>query len=221
MSTSATRRAGRVTVEDALGGYGGRTLADDARHGLTQTLKQLPPKHLYDTRGAALFDRICELPEYYPTRTERAILERTAAELIATTGAGELVELGSGSAAKTRLLLDAMATAGTLQRFVAVDVTEQVVRVGAAELTREYPGMHVHGLIGDVWEWTASEFAAYPGFRAHPYREYSEVFFGGSYRVLRGGSFATSALVATPTFRNWDLPARRQIFAGLRVAADA
>jgi iron(II)-dependent oxidoreductase len=77
------------------------------------------------------------------------------------------------------------------------------------------------GMIGDVWEWTASEFAAYPGFRAHPYREYSEVFFDGSYRVLRGGSFATSALVATPTFRNWDLPARRQIFAGLRVAADA
>jgi L-histidine N-alpha-methyltransferase len=149
MSTSATRRAGRVTFEDALAGDGGRTLADDARHGLTQTLKQLPPKHLYDTRGAALFDRICELPEYYPTRTERAILERAAAELIATTGAGELVELGSGSAVKTRLLLDAMAAAGTLQRFVAVDVTEQVVRVGAAELTREYPGMHVHGLIGD------------------------------------------------------------------------
>jgi iron(II)-dependent oxidoreductase len=77
------------------------------------------------------------------------------------------------------------------------------------------------GMIGDVWEWTASEFGGYPGFRANPYREYSEVFFGGGYRVLRGGSFATSALVATPTFRNWDLPSRRQIFAGLRVAADA
>jgi gamma-glutamyl hercynylcysteine S-oxide synthase len=76
------------------------------------------------------------------------------------------------------------------------------------------------GMIGDVWEWTASEFTGYPGFRADPYREYSEVFFGGGYRVLRGGSFATSALVATPTFRNWDFPARRQIFAGLRVAAD-
>jgi iron(II)-dependent oxidoreductase len=73
-------------------------------------------------------------------------------------------------------------------------------------------------MIGDVWEWTSSAFAGYPGFRAHPYREYSEVFFGGGYRVLRGGSFATSALVATPTFRNWDLPQRRQIFAGLRVA---
>ena len=74
------------------------------------------------------------------------------------------------------------------------------------------------GMIGDVWEWTASEFAGYPHFEAHPYREYSEVFFGDAYRVLRGGSFATSELVATPTFRNWDLPARRQIFAGLRVA---
>jgi iron(II)-dependent oxidoreductase len=74
-------------------------------------------------------------------------------------------------------------------------------------------------MIGDVWEWTASGFGGYPGFRADPYPEYSEVFFGGDYRVLRGGSFATSALVATPTFRNWDHPARRQIFAGLRVAA--
>ncbi len=75
------------------------------------------------------------------------------------------------------------------------------------------------GMIGDVWEWTASEFGGYPGFRADPYPEYSEVFFGGDYLVLRGGSFATSALIATPTFRNWDYPARRQIFAGLRVAA--
>jgi L-histidine N-alpha-methyltransferase len=150
MSTTAVpRAAGLVTLEDALATDGGSTLADDARHGLTRERKELPPKHFYDARGAALFDRICELPEYYPTRTERSILERVAHELIATTGASELVELGSGSAAKTRLLLDAMAAAGTLQRFVAVDVTEQVVRDGAAELVREYPGMHVHGLIGD------------------------------------------------------------------------
>ena len=77
------------------------------------------------------------------------------------------------------------------------------------------------GLLGDVWEWTASEFRGYPGFVARPYREYSEVFFGPDYRVLRGGSWATSARVATPTFRNWDFPARRQIFSGVRVAADA
>jgi len=77
------------------------------------------------------------------------------------------------------------------------------------------------GMLGDVWEWTSSPFTGYPGFRAHPYREYSEVFFGSDYRVLRGGSWATRTRVATPTFRNWDLPERRQIFAGLRIARDA
>lgn len=76
-------------------------------------------------------------------------------------------------------------------------------------------------MIGDVWEWTSSPFAGYAGFVAHPYREYSEVFFGHQYRVLRGGSWATCARVATPTFRNWDYPQRRQIFAGLRLAKDA
>jgi iron(II)-dependent oxidoreductase len=77
------------------------------------------------------------------------------------------------------------------------------------------------GMIGDAWEWTAGGFDPYPGFAAHPYREYSEVFFGGDYRVLRGGSWATRARVATPTFRNWDHPQRRQLFAGLRIAKDA
>jgi iron(II)-dependent oxidoreductase len=72
--------------------------------------------------------------------------------------------------------------------------------------------------VGQVWEWTASEFAGYPGFEPYPYREYSEVFFGRGYRVLRGGSWATSDLVVSPTFRNWDLPQRRQIFSGLRLA---
>ena len=73
---------------------------------------------------------------------------------------------------------------------------------------------------GQVWEWTSSEFAAYPGFRAHPYREYSEPFFDRGHRVLRGGSWATHPRVAGPTFRNWDLPQRRQLFAGLRLARD-
>jgi len=75
-------------------------------------------------------------------------------------------------------------------------------------------------MIGDVWEWTASRFDGYAGFVARPYREYSEVFFGEGYRVLRGGSWATRARVAGPTFRNWDHPQRRQIFAGLRIARD-
>ncbi len=76
------------------------------------------------------------------------------------------------------------------------------------------------GMIGDVWEWTASYFDAYPGFTPHPYKEYSQVFFGTDYRVLRGGSWATRARVATPTFRNWDHPQRRQIFSGIRIAKD-
>ena len=82
-----------------------RSLADDVLDGLTRPFKELPPKHFYDARGAELFDRICELPEYYPTRCERAILEARSDEIAARTGAGELVELGSGTAAKTRILL--------------------------------------------------------------------------------------------------------------------
>ena len=74
---------------------------------------------------------------------------------------------------------------------------------------------------GHVWEWTSTEFTGYPGFVAHPYPEYSEVFFDKGYRVLRGGSWATAAEVATTTFRNWDLPERRQIFSGIRLARDA
>jgi len=78
----------------------------------------------------------------------------------------------------------------------------------------------VHQMIGDVWEWTASDFAPYPGFASFPYREYSEVFFGSEYKVLRGGSWATHPVVIRPTFRNWDYPIRRQIFAGFRCTWD-
>src|SRR5262249_4737504 len=94
--------------------------------------------------------RICELPEYYPTRAERAILERSAGELATLTRAAELVELGSGTAAKTRVLLDALHTAGTLTRYVPVDVTETMAPECAEELTGEYPGLQVHGVIGDL-----------------------------------------------------------------------
>ncbi|MGA2319318.1 MAG: SUMF1/EgtB/PvdO family nonheme iron enzyme [Solirubrobacteraceae bacterium] len=82
------------------------------------------------------------------------------------------------------------------------------------------PGTGALQAVGRVWEWTASPFGGYPGFVAHPYREYSEVFFGDRYRVLRGGSWATHSRIRSPTFRNWDLPQRRQIFAGLRLAGD-
>jgi len=87
-----------------------------------------------------------------------------------------------------------------------------------------YPGgaspLGVRQLIGDVWEWTSTAFAGYPGFTAFPYREYSEVFFGQDHKVLRGGSFGTDAAACRGTFRNWDYPVRRQIFAGLRCARD-
>jgi L-histidine N-alpha-methyltransferase len=138
-----------VVVDCVLADGHERTLADDVLDGLTRPVKELPPKHFYDTRGSELFDAICDLPEYYPTRTERAILAACAAEIVAGTGAGELVELGSGSARKTRVLLDAMSDAGTLQCYVPVDVSEAALRASAAQLVGEYPGLQVHGLVGD------------------------------------------------------------------------
>ncbi|HEY2398138.1 MAG TPA: L-histidine N(alpha)-methyltransferase [Solirubrobacteraceae bacterium] len=138
-----------IRIDSHLDGAEERSLAEDVLDGLTRPFKELPPKHFYDARGAELFDQICDLPEYYPTRAERAILEERAAEIARMTGAVELVELGSGTAAKTRVLLDALHAGGTLRRYVPVDVTEQVVRDCAEELTREYPGLRVHGVIGD------------------------------------------------------------------------
>jgi L-histidine N-alpha-methyltransferase len=126
-----------------------RSLADDVLDGLTRPFKELPPKHFYDARGADLFDRITELPEYYPTRCEREILHARAAEIAASTGATDLVELGSGTASKTRVLLRALHDAGTLERYVPLDVTESMVRATAAELVEEFPGLRVHGIVGD------------------------------------------------------------------------
>jgi L-histidine N-alpha-methyltransferase len=138
-----------ITIASYLDAAHERGLADDVLDGLTRPFKELPPKHFYDERGCELFDRICELPEYYPTRAERAILEAEAEAIVADTGAVELVELGSGSAAKTRVLLDAMASAGQLRRYVPLDVAESVVRASAEALVAEYPGLQVHGVVGD------------------------------------------------------------------------
>jgi L-histidine N-alpha-methyltransferase len=138
-----------VDVRSYLGPQDERSLADDVLDGLTRPFKELPPKHLYDARGSELFDAICTLPEYYQTRTERQILRAHAEDVIARTGAVELVELGSGSAEKTRVLLDAMQAAGTLDRYVPVDVSETTVRACAAALVAEYPGLRVHGVVGD------------------------------------------------------------------------
>lgn len=78
-----------------------------------------------------------------------------------------------------------------------------------------------HQMIGDVWEWVSTDFRSYPGFEAWPYKEYSEIFFGPEYKVLRGGSWATRPGAIRNTFRNWDFPIRRQIFSGVRCARDA
>jgi L-histidine Nalpha-methyltransferase len=125
------------------------TLEDDVRRGLARPLKELPPKYFYDERGSELFDRITSLPEYYATRCEREILNRHAPAIVERSGAGELVELGSGMASKTRALLYAMAGRGRLERYVPFDVDESVVQASASELVEAYPGLRVHGVVGD------------------------------------------------------------------------
>ena len=124
-------------------------LAHDVRVGLASVPKELPPKWFYDDRGSALFDRITALPEYYPTRREREVLAARAATVAELTGADTLVELGSGTSEKTRLLLDAMRDAGTLRRFVGFDVCEPVLRSAGAGIAAEYPGIEVHCVVGD------------------------------------------------------------------------
>ena len=138
-----------VRIDNHLGGGALDTLAGDVRAGLSREPKALPPKYFYDGVGSELFERITTLPEYYPTRCEREILNRRAPAIAAETGATELVELGSGSASKTRALLYAMAGRGALRRYVPFDVSESVVAGCAAELVELYPGMRVHGVVGD------------------------------------------------------------------------
>ncbi|HUQ39671.1 MAG TPA: L-histidine N(alpha)-methyltransferase [Acidimicrobiales bacterium] len=124
-------------------------LRADVTDGLTATPKELPPKYFYDDRGSRLFDEITRLPEYYPTRCEREILLARAGEIAARTGADTLVELGSGTSDKTRTLLDALAEAGTLTRFVPFDVSEQTLRDAAATIADQYGGIAVHAIVGD------------------------------------------------------------------------
>ncbi|MEU3571416.1 L-histidine N(alpha)-methyltransferase [Kitasatospora sp. NPDC036755] len=124
-------------------------LRHDVQHGLTSRPKWLPPKWFYDARGSELFEEITRLPEYYPTRAERAILTARAGEIAAATGARTLVELGSGSSEKTRLLLDALRALGTLETYVPVDVSESALTAAGGALAAEYPGLAVHGVLAD------------------------------------------------------------------------
>lgn len=119
----------------------------DVIQGLTQTLKTLPPKYFYDHLGSELFEKICTLPEYYPTRTESAIFSRYAQEIAQLTGSCELVELGSGSATKTRILLDAYQSKGLPLHYVPVDVSGTMLKDSSQQLLCEYPRLSIHGLI--------------------------------------------------------------------------
>jgi L-histidine N-alpha-methyltransferase len=138
-----------VQVDSWLSEDDERSLANDVLDGLTKPFKELAPKHFYDTRGSELFEQICELPEYYPTRTELGILRERADEIVRLTGAGELVELGAGASDKARVLLDAMRAAGTLDRYIPLDVSESVVQEAARSLVADYGGLRVHGVVGD------------------------------------------------------------------------
>src|SRR5690349_10568555 len=124
-------------------------MAVDVREGLTSTPKTLPPKYFYDARGSELFDEITRLPEYYPTRTERAILVARAPEIAASTRAEALIELGSGTSEKTRLLLRALRAGGTLSRFVPFDVDPAVLKDASAAVSAEFPGLSVEPIVGD------------------------------------------------------------------------
>ena len=120
----------------------------DVIQGLTETLKSLPPRYFYDDRGSKLFEQICELPEYYPTRTETQILRQYGSEISQITGACELVELGSGSSTKTRLLLDAYEANAYPLRYVPIDVSAGILESSAQQLLFDYPSLQVHGLVG-------------------------------------------------------------------------
>ena len=125
-------------------------MAADVRAGLSKPFKELSPRYFYDERGSELFERITELPEYYPTRCERAILERESQAICESAGGpASLIELGSGSAAKTRVLLDALSEAGCLGTYAPVDISEEITRDTAERIATEYPQVEVRGLVCD------------------------------------------------------------------------
>jgi L-histidine N-alpha-methyltransferase len=135
----------RVLLDDAATSE----LARDVRAGLARQPKSIPPKYFYDAEGSRLFDRICDTPEYYQTRTEQKLLEALADDLIARTKPSDLIELGSGAARKTRALLDAMDRAGLTSRYVPFDVSESMLCESAEQLLDAYPWLDVAGIVGD------------------------------------------------------------------------
>ena len=125
------------------------SMPDEVTQGLSGSPKRLPSKYFYDERGSRLFERITRLPEYYPTRTEQALLQKVAPRVARLTRPRELLELGSGTADKTRLLIEAALEAGELLRFLPFEVSRQVAEESARTIARSYPGLRVHAVVGD------------------------------------------------------------------------
>jgi len=151
MATHHSIRAGNepIRIDVHIEDMDPALIREQIHRDLSGDPKRISSRFFYDDRGSELFEQICDLPEYYQTRTERAILNGYAREIMTRTGARELAELGSGAATKTRVLLDAMAESGSLERYLPFDVNEWIVRRTAEELTEHYPGLLVHGVIGD------------------------------------------------------------------------
>lgn len=133
----------------------------DVVSGLTQTPKSLPPKYFYDDRGSNLFELICQLPEYYVTRTEAAILEECAGAIANLTGPCELVELGSGSSTKTRILLDAYSQREYPLHYLPIDISPTILESSAFQLLAEYPALQIHGLVS-TYELALAKIAPSP-----------------------------------------------------------
>lgn len=141
---------GSLTIDVHLDADGAARMARDVRMGLMMEPKELAPKYFYDELGSQLFEQITELPEYYPTRAERSILAERSPEILTAAGhPSTLIELGSGSASKTRHLLDAMRDSGCLRTYVPVDISEQITRDTANALLAEYPALEIHGVVCD------------------------------------------------------------------------
>lgn len=189
------------------------SLVEDVRRGFASHPRALPPKWLYDDVGSELFDEITRLPEYYPFNCEHTILTDHAEEIAAASGATTLVELGSGTSEKTRILLDAFAAAGTLQCFAPVDVSEATLRTAAEQISVRYPGVQVEAVVGDFTLHLA-HLPRYPhtgggrrmvaflgGTIGNLYREERAAFLGALADVLEPGD---SLLLGTDLVKSAD-----------------
>jgi dimethylhistidine N-methyltransferase len=185
-------------VESAQSTSAMSTFAHDLREGLMRTPHFVPPKHFYDTAGSFLFDRICELPEYYPTRTELGIMTEHApamAELIGVNA--ELIEFGAGSLTKVRLLFDALGTSRPLKRYLPIDISGEHLESAAKQLRAEYPHMLVRPIVADystlldlpiVQPWTRQRVGFFPGSTIGNFQpEEAFTFLQLASRLLRGG----------------------------------